>query len=83
MTLNDRVVVVTDLPGVSADNIWMALRGQTHQIVADQSTAITRSEVSLPQRHMVPMRRLSRHGILEIMLGTKPDHELAREALNH
>lgn len=81
MTLDDRVVVVTELPGVNAENIRMALSGQTLQIVADQEHRHYRSEASLPQLHMVPMRTSFKHGILEIMFRRRPDDEQAREAL--
>jgi HSP20 family molecular chaperone IbpA len=81
MTLDDKVVVVTELPGVNAENIRMALSGQTLQIVADQEHRHYRSEASLPKLHMVPMRTSFKHGILEIIFGMRPDKGSVREAL--
>lgn len=80
-TVDDKVIVVTELPGVNAENIRMALSGQTLQIVADQEHRHFRSEARLPQLHLVPMRTSFKHGILEIMFGLKPDDERAHGTL--
>jgi HSP20 family molecular chaperone IbpA len=80
-TIDDKVVVVTELPGVNAENIRMALSGRVLQIVADQEHRHYRLEARLPQLHLVPMRTSLKHGILEIMFGVKPDNGQAHEAL--
>jgi HSP20 family molecular chaperone IbpA len=74
-TIDDAVIVVTELPGMNAENIRMALSGQTLQIIADQDHLHYRSEASLPQQHLAPMQTSFKHGILEIRFGRRPDDE--------
>lgn len=81
MTIDDKVVVVAELPGVSAENIRMALSGQTLQIIADQEHRHYRSEASLPRLHLIPIQTSFKHGILEIMFEMMPGDEHPREAL--
>lgn len=75
MTIDDKVIVVAELPGVSAENIRMALSGQILQIEADLDHRHYRSEASLPRLHMIPMRTSFKHGILEIMFRMKAGDE--------
>lgn len=80
-TIDGKVVVVTELPGVNAENIRMALSGRTLQIVADQEHRHFRSEARLPELHLIPMRTSFKHGILEIMFESKHDDERAQGSL--
>ncbi|ACL16162.1 hypothetical protein [Methanosphaerula palustris] len=70
-TIDDTVIVVTELPGMNVENIRMALSEQSLQIIADQDHLHYRSEANLPHRHLVPMQTSFKHGILEIMLGRR------------
>lgn len=69
-TIEDKVVVVTEVPGIAPENIRMGMTGRTLQIFAEEDGRRYHTAAPLPPCDPGSVRTRLKHGILEVMLDT-------------
>jgi HSP20 family molecular chaperone IbpA len=67
-TIEDKVVVVTELPGIAPENIRMGMTGQTLQVFAEEGGRRYHTAAPLPPCDLTSVRTRLKHGILEVVL---------------
>jgi len=71
-TIEDKVVVVTEVPGIAPENIRMGMTGRTLQIFAEEDGRRYHTAAPLPPCDLGSVRTRLKHGILEVVLDTHP-----------
>ncbi len=67
-TIEDKVVVVTEVPGIAPENIKMGMTGRTLQIFAEEDGRRYHTTAPLPPCDPGSVRTRLKHGILEVVL---------------
>ena len=67
-TIEDKVVVVTEVPGVAPENIKMGMTGRTLQIFAEEDGRRYHTTAPLPPCDPGSVRTRLKHGVLEVVL---------------
>lgn len=67
-TIEDKVVVVTEVPGVAPENIRMGMTGRTLQIFAEEDGRRYHTTAPLPPCDPGSVRTRLKHGVLEVVL---------------
>jgi len=67
-TIEDKVVVVTEVPGIAPENIKLAMTGRTLQIFAEEDGRKYHTTAPLPPCDPGSVKTRLKHGILEVML---------------
>ena len=67
-TIEDKVVVVTEVPGIAPENIRMGMTGRTLQIFAEEDGRKYHTAAPLPPCDPGSVRTRLKHGILEVVL---------------
>lgn len=67
-TIEDKVVVVTEVPGIAPENIRMGMTGRTLQIFAEEDGRRYHTAAPLPPCDPGSVRTHLKHGILEVVL---------------
>ena len=67
-TIEDKVVVVTEVPGVAPENIRVGMAGRTLQIFAEEDGRRYHMTAPLPPCDPDSVRTRVKHGILEVVL---------------
>jgi HSP20 family molecular chaperone IbpA len=67
-TIEDKVVVVTEVPGIAPENIKMGMTGRTLQIFAEEDGRKYHTTAPLPPCDPGSVRTRLKHGILEVVL---------------
>lgn len=70
--IDDKVVVITELPGIAPENIRMGMTGQTLQIFAEEGGRRYHTAAPLPPCDLSSVRTRLKHGILEIVIDACP-----------
>lgn len=71
-TIEDKVVVVTEVPGIAPENIRMGMTGRTLQIFAEEDGRRFHTAAPLPPCDLSSVRTRLKHGILEVVLDAYP-----------
>ncbi len=71
-TIEDKVVIVTEVPGIAPENIRMGMTGRTLQIFAEEDGRRYHTAAPLPPCDLGSVRTRLKHGILEVVLDTHP-----------
>lgn len=69
-TIEDKIVVVTEVPGIAPENIRMGMTGRTLQIFAEEDGRRYHTAAPLPPCDPGSVRTRLKHGILEVVLDT-------------
>jgi HSP20 family molecular chaperone IbpA len=67
-TIEDKVVVVTEVPGIAPENIRMGMTGRTLQIFAEEDGRRYHTAAPLPPCDPGSVKTRLKHGILEVVL---------------
>src|SRR5690606_38959500 len=69
-TIEDKIVVVTEVPGIAPEDIRRGMTGRTRQISAEEDGRRYHTAAPLPPCDPGSVRTRLKHGILEVVLDT-------------
>jgi HSP20 family molecular chaperone IbpA len=67
-TIEDKVVVVTEVPGIAPENIKIGMTGRTLQVFAEEDGRRYHTAAPLPPCNPASVTTRLKHGILEVVL---------------
>lgn len=67
-TIEDKIVVVTEIPGVAPENVRLGMTGRTLQIFAEEDGRRYHTTAPLPPCDPGSVKTRLKHGILEVVL---------------
>ena len=67
-TIEDKVVVVTEVPGIAPENIRIGMTGRTLQVFAEEDGRRYHTAAPLPPCNPASVTTRLKHGILEVVL---------------